>query len=280
MTFVLISAFAICALAANSVLIRMAVVDFGADPAQFAVVRVAAGALVLMSLATRGRAMVWPSPLRAAKGAIALAGYIIGFSIAYRSLDTGLGALILFGSVQLTIFAVVVVGGASIHRLQWIGTAIALAGLAYLLRPDGSDVSYIDIALMIGAGVAWGAYTLLGRGVSDPIQNNAANFAIALPLVAPLLLISNGELGAGGLICAVLSGAIASGVGYAAWYTVVARIDAATAGIVQLSVPVIAAFGGLLFVNEPITLRLIVGAALVLGGIAVSVIPQMRKRRP
>ena len=272
---------ALLALAANSVLVRWAVVDFAADPGLFAIVRVASGAAVLGLLAGLRRRPSGVAPWRLGAGALALATYMIGFSLAYRSLDTGLGALLLFGWVQVSIFAILVVRGLRPPALHWLGAAVAFAGLAWLLAPDGSqrEAEAVDLILMSGAGIAWGLYTLLGRGAGDPVTLNAASFALCLPLVLPLWAFASGGLAGPALWLAVLSGAVTSGLGYALWYAIVPRLEPAVTGVAQLSVPVIATFGGVLFVGEAVTLKLIFGAALVLGGIGLSLLPDRRAKR-
>ncbi len=273
---------ALVALAANSVLIRLAVVDHGADPALFAIVRVAAGAAVLMALAgATGRARPRVFTRAHWAGAGMLAGYMAGFSIAYRSLDAGFGALLLFGWVQITIFAIVVAQGARPALRRWLGAGVAMVGLVWLLWPEGRGFAGapVDMALMSGAGICWGIYTLLGRGQGDPVAVNAANFALCLPLVLPLLVLAQGGLGPIALMLALVSGGVTSGLGYAIWYQVVARIDATTAGIGQLSVPVIATLGGLVLIGESPTLRMVLGGALVLGGIGLSLVPPRDRPR-
>ena len=272
---------ALFALAANSVLIRLAVVDYGADPAAFAVVRVATGAVVLMTIALLQKRGAWPTKARSFAGAVSLAGYIIGFSLAYRTLDAGFGALLLFGWVQITIFATVVVRGNRPSAFQWIGAMVAFLGLVWLLKPssDLGTLSAIDLALMSFAGMSWGFYTLLGRGAGDPVRVNAMSFALCLLFVLPLLMVGNGTLSGAALMLAMVSGGITSGLGYALWYRIVAIIDPALAGVGQLMVPVLASLGGLVWIKEPITVQWLIGAALVLGGIGLSIAPQIIAKR-
>lgn len=272
---------ALFALAANSVLIRLAVVDYGADPAAFAVLRVATGAVVLMTMALLQKRGAWPTKARSFAGALCLAGYIVGFSLAYRTLDAGFGALLLFGWVQITIFATVVVRGTRPSVFQWIGAIVAFFGLVWLLKPssDLGSVPVIDLILMSLAGVSWGFYTLLGRGAGDPVRVNAMSFALCLLFVLPLLMVGNGALSGPALMLAMVSGGITSGLGYALWYRIVAVIDPALAGVGQLMVPVLASLGGLVWINEPITVPWLIGAALVLGGIGLSIAPQIIAKR-
>ena len=272
---------ALFALAANSVLIRLAVVDYGADPAAFAVVRVATGAVVLMTIALLQKRGAWPTTARSFAGAVCLAGYIIGFSLAYRTLDAGFGALLLFGWVQITIFATVVARGNRPSVFQWIGAIVAFLGLVWLLKPssDLGSVPIIDLMLMSFAGMSWGFYTLLGRGAGDPVRVNAMSFALCLLFVLPLMMVGNGALSGPALLLAMVSGGITSGLGYALWYRIVAVIDPALAGVGQLMVPVLASLGGLVWINEPITVQWLIGAALVLGGIGLSIAPQIIAKR-
>lgn len=277
----LIALGALFALAANSVLIRLAVVDYGADPAVFAVVRVATGAVVLMTIALLQKRGAWPTTARSFAGAVCLAGYIIGFSLAYRTLDAGFGALLLFGWVQITIFATVVARGNRPSVFQWIGAMVAFFGLVWLLKPssDLGALPVIDLMLMSFAGMSWGFYTLLGRGAGDPVRVNAMSFALCLLLVLPLMMVGNGALSGPALVLAMVSGGITSGLGYALWYRIVAVIDPALAGVGQLMVPVLASLGGLVWINEPITVQWLIGAALVLGGIGLSIAPQIIAKR-
>ena len=257
------------AFAANSVLNRYAVGGHAMAPLTFAALRVAAGAAVLLALA---RPRLAPTRARVA-GAVALATYMIGFSWAYLSLDAGLGALILFGCVQLGMFGWSASSGGRVPARSWIGSAIALAGLALLLWPsEAVTVPLLPALSMIAAGLGWAAYTLLGRGARDPLATSAVNFALCLPLVAAALAVSGqvGPLAPPALAAALVSGAITSGLGYALWYRLLPRLATTTAATAQLSVPLIAVAGGALLLSEPLTLRLGLSAALVLGGIALS----------
>jgi drug/metabolite transporter (DMT)-like permease len=205
-------------------------------------------------------------------GAAALAIYMIGFSWAYITLDAGLGALILFGVLQIVVFGWAVIEGGVIPLLRWIGAAIALTGLCVLLWPSGDAAVPLGGAIsMTIAGIAWAAYTLLGRAESDPLGSTAGNFLLCLPLVAAAMVwVGIGTMPLGGIVTAIIAGAITSGVGYAMWYHALPFLPTTIAGIAQLSVPVIAVTAGVVFLSEPLTLRLLIAGALVLGGIAVS----------
>lgn len=269
----LLIALTMTAFAANSLLNRLAVDSGAITPGAFSFTRVAAGVAMLGLLAMHRRRRM-PVGWRQLIGAPALAAYMIGFSQAYRTLDAGVGALILFGAVQITMFLFAALSGSPATGRQVAGAAVAFAGLVWILWPGrGWQAEPAGATMMVVAGVGWGAYTLAGRGEADPVSATAANFAMALPLVAlpPYL---SGELAAGGapsgLALAVLSGAVTSGLGYALWYAIVPLIDAAVAALVQLSVPVIALAGGALLLAEAPSPRFLVGTALVLGGIALS----------
>lgn len=266
------------AFAANSVLNRAALAGAEAGPASFAVVRLASGAVVLAALAYgRGGRPAFLTRKRLV-GTASLFAYMLGFSFAYLSLDAGTGALILFGGVQVTMFAGALVLGERPAFARWIGAAVALAGLAWLLWPGAAGApAPMAAALMSVAAAGWGVYSLAGRGVRDPLSETAANFLCAAPLAIAVWLLLPDGIGPRGLALAVVSGAVTSGLGYALWYAVLPRIDASAAALAQLTVPVIAAFGGALFLTELPGARLVLAGALVLGGVAYGVI---RGRKP
>ncbi|MEM8537572.1 MAG: DMT family transporter [Pseudomonadota bacterium] len=262
-----------CAFAANSVLNRIGVALQGMTPMDFATVRTGAGAAMLWALVGLRNG---PSPAvltgKRFWGALALAVYMIGFSLAYITLDAGLGALILFGVLQIVVFGWAIVEGGDIPLLRWVGAAIALIGLCILLWPTGAATVPIGGAVaMTVAGVAWAAYTLLGRAEADPLGATASNFLVCLPLVALAMLLAGiGQMPIAGVITAIIAGAVTSGLGYAMWYRALPALPTTVAGIAQLSVPVIAVIAGVTFLNEPFSARLAFAGALVLGGIAVS----------
>ena len=262
-----------CAFAANSVLNRIGVALQGMDPMDFATVRTGAGAMMLWLLvATRQAALPAVISTKRFAGAAALAVYMIGFSWAYITLDAGLGALILFGVLQIVVFGWAVIEGGKIPLLRWIGASIALLGLCVLLWPSGGTPVPLGGAIsMTIAGAAWAVYTLLGRAEADPLGATASNFLLCLPLVAAAMLWAGaGAMPMAGVITAIIAGAVTSGLGYALWYRALPSLPTTVAGIAQLSVPVIAVAAGVLFLSEPLTLRLIFAGGLVLGGIAVS----------
>ncbi len=270
----LLTAIVMVAFAANSVLNRLAVGAGEIDPVLFALIRVASGAGILVVLALAlGRGLPLLRPARII-GALSLTLYLFGFSIAYLRLDAGLGALILFGVTQVVMFAGAFFGKEQVAPARTIGAAIGLLGLAWLLWPTGTvQIPALGWGFMVAAGLGWGLYSLAGTSGEDPLAATAANFLLALPvcLVLPMLLPVQMEPVAPspfGIGLAVVSGAITSGLGYALWYHVLPRLGGSAGGLVQLSVPVIAVLGGLIFLGEAVSLRLVLAGALVLGGIA------------
>lgn len=267
----LLTALVMTAFAANSVLNRMAVGPGLIDPAAFAAVRVVAGAVVLALLAGLRGGWRIAGPGRAA-GVFGLSLYLLGFSAAYLALDAGTGALILFGTVQVTMFAGALAAREAVPRRRWAGAALALCGLALLVAPGIGAAPPAGVALaMVAAGFGWGVYSLAGRGAGDPLGATAANFLLSVPVVAGLALLLPGAGPAGvtaaGLALAALSGAVTSGLGYALWYAVLPALGAGRGAVAQLTVPVIAAAGGAVLLAEPLGLRFALAAALVLGGV-------------
>lgn len=208
-----------------------------------------------------------------------LALYAAPFALAYVTLDAGLGALLLFGTVQLTMVGTSIWRGERPDRRQWAGLGIAFAGLLVLVFPGlSAPPPTTGVLLMIVAGVAWGLYSLLGRGSSDPIGDNARSFRIALMLLAVLLMfVRQLHVTSRGVILAVGSGAFASGLGYAIWYRTLPSLSRLTASVAQLAVPVLAAAGGVLLLGEKVTPRLLAAGALVIGGIALTGRPATRR---
>ena len=200
--------------------------------------------------------------------------YAITFSYAYISLDTGTGALILFGSVQMTMVLLSIISGTRLHFTEWAGMVIAFAGFVYLILPGVTPPSLTGFLLMTTAGIAWGIYTLQGRGSNNPLMDTAYNFFRTIPLVILLALttINNSHYSPEGIFLALLSGGITSGIGYTLWYIALGRLSAIQAAVLQLLVPVIAALGGIIFVAEVITFRLTISATLVIGGILIVVL--------
>ena len=264
-----LTALAMIAFAANSLLCRMALAGGEIDPGTFALVRVASGAATLAAIVFARRGITrWRPDWKAAA---ALTGYLVFFSFAYVGLTAGTGALILFGAVQLTMFAAALKSGERLPPLGWAGLAVAAAGLVVLVAPGVSAPRPLPAAAMAVAGIAWGLYSLLGRGAGDPLEATARNFLWATVLVAPVGLFYGGVVtsSATGIALALASGVLASGLGYVIWYAALAGLTAGSAATVQLSVPVIAALGGVVFLGEALTARLLVASAATLGGIAL-----------
>ena len=261
---------AMLALAANPLLCRMALGEGHIDAASFTSIRVVAGAVMLWLLMawTRRSGERKPVDWRAV---VTLFGYMIFFSFAYLSISVGTGALILFGAVLLTMFAVALKSGERFSTVSWAGLVIAIFGLVYLVSPGVTAPEPFGASLMAVAGVAWGLYSLLGRGEADPLGTTADNFLYAVPLALAVNLVfwNDAHLSWHGVTLAALSGAVASGLGYALWYAVLAGMPATRAATAQLSVPVIAALGSVVLLAEPVTFRLVVSSVATLGGIAL-----------
>jgi len=200
--------------------------------------------------------------------------YATTFSFAYITLDTGTGALILFGSVQTTMILLSLISGERVHISEWAGVITAFSGFVYLILPDVTTPSVIGFLLMTISGIAWGIYTLKGRDSINPLMDTAYNFIRTIPPVTILFIITiqDATYSLEGVLLAVLSGAIASGIGYTMWYVALAGLSATQASVLQLLVPIIAAAGGIIFVSEAISLRLIVSSIMILGGILVVVL--------
>lgn len=262
------TAIAMLAFAANSLLCRLALGEELVDAASFTAVRVIAGALVLLLLLLPGRRVRDRLVINWRSGAM-LVGYMIFFSFAYLTLSAGTGALILFGAVQLTMLIVAFTEGERLRPLSWFGLAIAVGGLVYLVSPGVTAPDPLGALLMAIAGISWGLYSLLGRRVVDPLSATAGNFVFAVPFVIliSLVFIDEVHLTTKGIILAMLSGAIASGLGYAIWYVAIRGLTASRAATIQLSVPIIAAIGGVVALSEDVTLRLLLASVATLGGV-------------
>jgi drug/metabolite transporter (DMT)-like permease len=271
---------AMTAFAGNSLLCRAALKQTSIDPASFTFTRLVSGAVALWLIVnlrreSRPKAGSWPS-------ALALFAYAAAFSFAYLSLPAGTGALLLFGAVQATMLISGLRKGERLGFWQIAGLAVAFAGLVMLLFPGLSAPPLAGSILMLGAGIAWGIYSLRGQTAGDPLCATAGNFLRAVPLAALLgvTMLPWEHFDEAGIGYAILSGAIASGVGYAIWYTALSGLKAASAATVQLSVPVIAAAGGILFLSEPITVRFLFASVAVLGVIALVLFEKRRALPP
>ncbi len=273
-----LTAITLLAFAANSLLCRMALAPKLIDPVTFTATRLGSGVAVLIPLAAlvserrpdRRRPGSWRSGL-------ALFVYAMAFSLAYVTLDTGVGALILFGAVQVTMIGTGLWRGERPTALEWFGLLAAMVGLVYLVLPGISAPDPVGAALMLAAGIGWGVYSLRGKGQTAPVAATAGNFARALPLAFASVAIA--AIAAGtpyasppGVALAVTSGAVTSGLGYVIWYLTLRHLTATRAAIVQLSVPVIAAAGGVVVLAEEPTTRLAIASVLILGGVAAAIL--------
>lgn len=266
---VVLTSLALIAFAGNSLLCRAALAHTGIDPASFTSVRLVSGAVALWILATFRSGGIsrngnWLS-------ALALFTYAAGFSFAYLSLTAAAGALILFGAVQITMIGYGIWTGERMRMLQMMGILLACGGLVGLLLPGLSAPPLTGSLLMLAAGIAWGVYSLRGKGSGSPLKVTAGNFARTVPITVglSLVLLERASLNGAGIGYAVLSGALASGLGYAIWYTALPSLKSTTAATVQLSVPVVAALGGVVFLGEQLTARLVIASLAILGGIAL-----------
>jgi drug/metabolite transporter (DMT)-like permease len=267
-----LTALAMMAFASNSLLCRLALRQTAIDAASFTLVRIVSGAICLGIIALLTRRSSRPAGNWLS--ALALFGYAALFSFAYLRLPAATGALLLFGAVQTTMIFWALKKGERLQGLQIAGLLLALAGLVVLLLPGLSAPPLGAALLMLGAGIAWGIYSLRGKGGGDPLRATAGNFLRAVPMamVISVVTLRSANWDRVGFAYAVVSGAIASGVGYAIWYTALPGLKASAAATVQLSVPVLAAAGGILLLSEPITLRFAIASVAVLGGIALFIL--------
>lgn len=272
----LMTALAMLAFAGNSLLCRAALKQAGLDAASFTAVRLLSGA-VMLALVVRLRGGT-ASGRGDGRSAAALFAYAAGFSLAYVSLPAASGALLLFGAVQATMIGRGLWAGERFRPPQLLGLGLALAGLVGLLLPGLSAPPLQGSLLMLAAGVAWGVYSLRGRGAGDPTRVTAGNFLWATPLALAwsLWTLHGASPTPAGLAYALMSGALTSGLGYAVWYAVLPALKATQAATVQLSVPVLAALGGVLFLGEAMSLRLALASAAILGGIALVILERRR----
>jgi drug/metabolite transporter (DMT)-like permease len=273
----LAAGFALLAFAANSILCRMALRETSIDPASFTSVRLVAGAITLWILVHLGNRRV--SAAGTWISSFALLAYATAFSFAYVAVTAGTGALLLFGAVQLIMISAGLAGGEQIDLRIALGWLLAVAGLVILVFPGVSAAPPTQSALMLCAGAAWGIYSLRGRRSSDPLRDTAGNFARAVPgaLLISAIMWRHSSLDRTGVALAALSGSLASGVGYAAWYTALPRLRAIAAANLQLSVPLFTSLAGVVLFAEPITVRLATASVLLLGGIALATRNSIRK---
>lgn len=262
------------AFAANSLLTRMALGTGAIDAASFMTLRLASGAAILLLIMffSQGKSVAKLQGKWIAAWMLFL--YAIAFSFSYLQLSAGTGALILFGTVQVTMILVALNQGENPHPLEWLGLLMALTGLIYLVSPGLTAPPVTGSVLMVIAGIAWGLYSLLGRGSKDSLAYTTANFARAVPVAigVSLVTLSQVHLTLAGVVLAIVSGTLASGVGYAIWYEALRGLTATRAATVQLAVPVIASVGGILFLQEALTIRLALASLMILGGISLAVV--------
>lgn len=277
--------FALIAFAANSVLARLALINSHIDPLSFTSLRLLSGAimlaiLVMIKRASKGNTIKAPSLEGSTLSAIFLFIYALCFSIAYLSISTGTGALILFGAVQITMIIYQLLKGNKLKWVEWMGILLAFSGFIYLVMPSLSTPSFSGFLLMAIAGAAWAGYTIRGKACADPLSDTAGNFIRSLPLcvlVVFYILATQHTLTTEGITLAIVSGAITSGVGYAVWYVALKGLTSTQAGVIQLLVPVIAALGGVVFLQEPITLSFVLASSMILVGILMMTLQKKQR---
>ncbi len=274
MRLILLTCVVLIAFASNSILNRMAVGGGEIDAIAFAVIRAIAGAVMLAALVLVQRRGLPVFHRARWAGAGSLTLYLIGFSIAYVQIDAGLGALMLFGGVQVTMFAGALAGGERPPVRRWIGAAMALAGLAWLSWPAGeAAVPGIAIIAMLLAAIGWGIYSLAGRTATDPMAETGANFIWSVPPLILLTLMRPAQIDGiatttNGILLAVVAGAITSGLGYALWYSVLPKLGGTVSALLQLTVPIIAMAAGFVLLGEGVTWRMVGASLVTLGGVA------------
>jgi len=266
---------ALIAFAANSVLCRWALDVYQIDAASFTSIRLLSGAAML------GLILLWQSNTlpttepqhkpRSWLGAVMLFMYATSFSYAYITLDAATGALVLFTAVQITMISLAMLSGYRLHTQEWLGLLLAFAGFIYLMLPNIGTPSLFGFVLMLISGIAWGVYSHLGRHAKNPLRDTASNFIKTIPMVVMLMLFtfSQAQLNISGIIIAILSGALASALGYIVWYAALRGLSSTQASVVQLGVPIIAALGGILFLSETISMHLAIASLVMLAGIAL-----------
>ena len=274
MKIVSYTAFALVAFAFNSILCRLALGNETIDAASFTVIRLISGTVTLSLISLLFNSKQTELKRGNWLSAFFLFGYAICFSFAYLKLTTATGALILFGSVQLTMICVALIKGERPQIIEWLGLFLAFGGLIYLVFLGLSAPPILYSFLMMSAGIAWGFYTLRGRESENPLADTTGNFIRTVPMIllAAIPFYSQTQLSQKGIILAILSGAIASGIGYSVWYAVLKHHTATRAAILQLAVPAIAAIGGVIFLAEILSLRLLLASGLILGGIGLAII--------
>lgn len=274
MKIALYTTLALFAFASNSILCRLALGGDAIDAASFTAIRLLSGIIVLVIIMKMTVSSSTITSRGSWKASFMLFIYAVTFSYAYVSLETGVGALILFGSVQITMILVSLLSGGKLHYFEWLGIIVSFTGFVYLVMPGVTAPSLIGFVLMSLAGIAWGFYTLSGKSSVDPLCDTTFNFLRTLPLVIVLVIVTiqHSSMSQKGILLAVLSGGIASGVGYTIWYTALGGLSAIQAAVVQLLVPVIAAVGGVVFAEESFSFRLALSSIMILTGILAAIL--------
>lgn len=267
----LFTSLALFAFAGNSVLCRLALGEGAIDAASFTWLRLLSGIVMLVVIlaATTGKVRERSKNRGSWQAAFMLFVYAVSFSYAYNTLDTGMGALILFAAVQMTMIVMTIMSGKALGKIEWGGVILAFSGFVYLMSPGLSAPPLLGFILMTLSGIAWGFYTLAGKSSADPLSDTTYNFVRTLPFILLLAVFSfeQSYFTSAGIWYAVISGAVTSGIGYAIWYVALRNISSIQAAVVQLLVPVIAAFGGVLFANEQVSLRLMIASIGILCGV-------------
>lgn len=283
MRIVILTSLTLIAFAANSLLCRLALGGNLIDPVSFTALRLVSGAVALAIISRAAPESQAPKNTSGAwASGFVLFAYAIAFSLAYVSLSAGTGALILFGTVQLTMISAALRSGENVGLAQWLGLAAAIGGLAYLAFPGLSAPDPIGALLMCLAGIAWGMYSIRGKSVSAPVSMTAENFLRSAPmaLIASAAGLSSAHLAPFGILLALISGVITSGLGYVLWYKALRGLTTTQASVAQPLVPVLAAIGGVAFLSEQMSMRLVIASALILGGVAVAVLKRDLRAGP
>ena len=280
MILIFLTAIALVAFAANSVLCRMALGSGSIDPVSFTSIRLVGGALALTLIfwVTQGNSAI-QKPQGSWRSGVALFAYAISFSLAYISLSSGTGALILFGAVQITMLLAAFRSGEKMRAVQWIGFCIAIAGIVYLVTPGISAPDLGGALLMMISGIAWGLYSIAGKSVTAPIAMTAGNFIRAAVITVPtsICALAMMNVNSYGVSLALASGVVTSGMGYVIWYKAVPMLTTTQAAVVQLLVPLLAALGGVIFISEQFTVRLGIASLLILGGVVLSIFAKQNR---
>jgi drug/metabolite transporter (DMT)-like permease len=271
MKIFILTSLALIAFAANSVLCRLALGNNVIDASSFTIIRLLAGAIVLFCIVLFSKGKTSTTSKGNLLSSFMLFLYAITFSFAYLSLDTGTGALILFGAVQITIIIHTLLSGNKLRPLEWLGVIISFLGFIYLISPGVSSPSIIGFVLMTIAGISWGIYTIKGQTSKNPLRDTTYNFIKTLPFITILYIatMTQSNYSTEGILLAVIAGGVTSGIGYTIWYMAIRGLSSIQSAVLQLLVPVIAAFSGVIFISEIITVRLTVSSILILGGVLI-----------